>query len=403
MRGLVNCGATVAAVVLVAGCGGGTEQSGPTSSSAKPATSSTTPPPAIVAPAQLKPGKYPTTPHPPYATATTPDVGARVEAQQLAGYVVGPWAVDSTLTEPYLATYYVIDQPNVLAQFGPQGIADAAGKHNLIDGFGSVRQSTAKAVLFNTVLRFPEPADATAAATDMNAAEMQLNIRGAAPKTVAVPGHPDALASVYDIDARGVKLTTVRSFTAHGPYVFMQLAQSPDGPDPAIALVDKTIRAQIDAIEPFKPAMPPTAAQIDPTGLLALTLLVDSATTAQNAVYSGTGALHFQSNPISSTRVFQDNGVTGYVRGKTSVYQAKDPASAVNVANAFGKEVSVDGTKAADPVPALPLSRCILLANPQQFYCTAPAGNYVVEARGADVNDVHEQVAAQYILLTAKS
>ncbi|MUL78168.1 hypothetical protein [Mycolicibacterium sp. CBMA 226] len=402
MRGLVSCGAAVAVVVLAAGCGGGTEQQGATTSAAKPATSTTPPPPAIVAPAQLKPGTYPTKPHEPYGTAGDPHAGARVEAQQLAGYVVGPWQVDSTLTEPYLSTYFVIDEPGVLAQFGPESIASAAGRHNFIDGFASARESTSKSVLFNGVLRFAGPADASAAAGEMNVAALQLRIRGAEPKTVAVPEHPDALASTYDVDSRGTKLTTVRSFTAHGPYVLMQLAQSTGGPDPAIALVGKAIGAQVSAIEPFKPTADVTSVPVDPTGLLALTLLTDSPRNSQNAVYSGTGALHFQSNPVTSSRVFQDNGVMGFARGKTSVYRAKDPSSAVNVANTFGKEVSVDGTETADPVPALTLSRCILLANPKQFYCVAPAGNYVIEARGAELKDAHEQVAAQYILLTAK-
>ncbi|KIU17075.1 DUF7373 family lipoprotein [Mycolicibacterium llatzerense] len=402
MRSLVNCGAALVVAVLAAGCGGGSTQSSPATSSAKPATSTAPPPPAIVAPAQLKPGAYPTKAHEPYGTAGAPEVGAKVEAQQLAGYVVGPWEVDSTLTEPYLSTYFVIDAPGALAQFGPESIASAAGRHNFIDGFASARESATKSVLINGVLRFAGPADATAAASEMNAAALQLKIRGAEPKPVALPEHPDALASTYDVDSRGAKVTTARSFTARGPYVLIQLAQSTGGPDPAIALVAKAIGAQVRAIEPFKPAAELAAVPVDPTGLLALTLLTDAPRNSQNAVYSGTGALHFQSNPIASGKVFQDNGVTGFARGKTSVYQAKDPSSAVNVANAFGKEVSVDGTETADPVPALTLSRCILLANPKQFYCVAPAGNYAIEARGAELKDVHEQVAAQYILLTAK-
>jgi hypothetical protein len=402
MRGLGSCGAVVAVAVLAAGCGGGSTQSSPATSSAKTATSTTPPAPVIVAPAQLKPGAYPTKAHEPYGTAGAPEAGARVEAQQLAGYVVGPWQVDGTLTEPYLSTYFVIDEPGVLAQFGPESIASAAGRHNFIDGFASARESTSKSVLINGVLRFASPVDASAAAGEMNAAALQLKIRGAEPKTVAVPDHPEALASIYDIDSRGTKLTTARSFTARGPYVLIQLAQSTTGPDPAIALIAKAIGAQVAALEPFKPAVDLASVPVDPTGLLALTLLTDTPRNSQNAVYSGAGALHFQSNPISSAKVFQDNGVTGFARGKTSVYQAKDPASAVSVANTFGKEVSVDGTETADPVPALTLSRCILLANPKQFYCVAPAGNYAIEARGAELKDVHEQVAAQYILLTAK-
>lgn len=335
MRGLVSCGAVVAVALLGAGCGGGSTQSSPATSSAKPATSTTPPPPAIVAPAQLKPGNYPVKPHEPYGTAGAPEAGARLEAQQLAGYVVGPWQVDDTLIEPYLSTYFVLDEPGLLAQFGPESIATAAGRHHFVDGFASARESAAKTVLINGVLRFASPADATAAAGEMNAAALQVKIRGAEPKTVAVQEHPDALASTYDVDSRGTKVTTVRSFTAHGPYVLTQLAQSTAGPDPAIALVAKATGAQAAAIEPFKPAAELPAVPIDPTGLLALTLQTESPRNSQNAVYSGTGALHFQSDPVASSKVFQDNGVTAFARGKTSVYRAKDPASAVNVANTF--------------------------------------------------------------------
>ena len=81
-----------------------------------------------------------------------PEAGARLEAQQLAGYVVGPWQVDSTLTEPYLSTYFVIDEPGLLAQFGPESIATAAGRHKFIDGFVSARESATKTVLINGVL-----------------------------------------------------------------------------------------------------------------------------------------------------------------------------------------------------------------------------------------------------------
>ncbi|MDR3661089.1 MAG: hypothetical protein P4L86_11985, partial [Mycobacterium sp.] len=246
MQGLAKCGVAVVTAVLAAGCGGGTgQQSGGSSSSAKPTASTTLPPPpAIVAPAQLGPGTYPTKPHAPFGNVATPQAGATAEAQQLAGYVVGPWVVDATLTDPYLSTYFVLDKSSALAQLGPETIADAAGQHNMIDGFASARQSPAKAVLVNAVLRFASPADASAAAADMNGAALQLKIRGTEAKPVAVPGHPDALGSVYTIDAHGTKLTTVRSFVAQGPYVLMQLAQSPDGPDPATALVAKAIDAQ---------------------------------------------------------------------------------------------------------------------------------------------------------------
>jgi hypothetical protein len=38
---------------------------------------------------------------------------------------------------------------------------------------------------------------------------------------------------------------------------------------------------------------------------------------------------------------------------------------------------------------------------PKGFYCVAPAGRYAIEARGEQLRDVQQQVAAQYVILTA--
>lgn len=406
MKRSVRLGASVIGVVLfastAAACAGGGDTTGAGGTSA---TSAAPPPPAIVSPDRLDAGPYPKVPRPPLGQAGDPGLGATVDAQQMAAYVVGPWAVDDTLITPYLRTFYVINAPSVLQQLGPEEIAKAAGEQHLIDGFASAREVTDKASMVNAVLRFPDPASATAASTAMADASAKRAVQGITPTVTAIPGHPQTLASTYPFTARATNQTrsTIRAFTAHGPYVFMQFVQTSDGVDAAATLVAKTVDAQGPLIDQFKAADPNALANVplDPTGLMAKTIPTTTDTgPANNAVYPPRGAQHFQSNPIASAKLFEANGVTEVAIGLTNVYQTKDATAAKSVTEAFNAEVSTDGTTAAAGVPGLPDSHC--LAYPKQFYCVAPAGEYAIEVRGAKLVDVQQQVAAQYIMLTAK-
>ena len=120
---------------------------------------------------------------------------------------------------------------------------------------------------------------------------------------------------------------------------------------------------------------------------------------AKNAVYGTRGAQHFQTNPIGSQTLFKDTGITDVAMGNTNVYQTRNPGAAVMVTNSFSEEVAKEA-KPADPVTALPDSHCWAL--PKGFYCVAPAGQYAIEARSEQLLDVHQQLAAQYVMLTAK-
>jgi hypothetical protein len=253
------------------------------------------------------------------------------------------------------------------------------------------------------VLRFADPAAATAAANDLNDAAAKLPIQGTIPSAAAIPGHLGAIASTYPFTPHGTNRTfaTIRSFAAYGPYVLMQFVQSVDGFDPAAAMVAKALDLQGVAIDQFNAAPPAALAAIllDPTGLLARTIPATDASTAKNAVYGTRGAMHFQGNPLASATLFKDNGVTEVAMAKTNVYQAKDEPAAVAVTKSFGQEISDEGTKVADPVPGLPDSRCQAFA--KGFYCVAPAGRYAIEARGDQLLDAQQLVAAQYVMLTA--
>ncbi|MGK2853533.1 MAG: DUF7373 family lipoprotein, partial [Microbacteriaceae bacterium] len=336
--------------------------------------------------------------------AGDPRIGAIADAQHMADYVIGPWDADADLITPYLATYYLLDTSAGLMQFAPESVARQAENHGLVNGFASARQATDKTVMINAVLRFSDPAAAAAATVDMNAGAAAQPVRGIAPAPVTIPGHPAAAASTYPFtpSESDREWTVVRSFVPHGPFVFMQLVQAIDGLDAAAALVQKAIDAQGPRIDEFQPAPPNALAEValDPTGLLARTLpLTGSSALTKNAVYSTRGAMHFQSNPVASKTLFADTGVSAVAMAMTNVYEARSPGLASMVVGSFSKEVAAQGAEPAEAVPALPDSRCS--ARGKGFYCVAAAGRYAIEVNAEALPDAHQQMAAQYILLTA--
>jgi hypothetical protein len=406
LRRVTRFSVALTAVATVAACGANQSQSPSSGSSGSAATTSTTtatkPPPPIVAPAQLQPGKYPTAPHAVPPTAGTAAAGAIADAQRLASHVVGPWAVDPALTQAIVAPVLLLDKAATLGQLGPKSIAQAAESHRFVNGFASTRNSAEKVILLNAVLQFASPDDANQAATDMNSAATATAVKGGIPKPLAIAGHPETLASTYQVEGGGRQRTSVRAFTPAGPFVLMQFAQDPTGQDSTGTLVAKSVDAQRAKLEGFKPVDAGALADVplDPSGLLAMTLMSPSQSPTKNAEYLADAALHFQMDPNASAKTFKDNGITEVAMGLTNVFRAADPWAAVAVVNTFANEVG-EGAQPADAVPGLPLSKCASVAQGKQFYCVAPAGDYAVEAYANDLQDAHEQVAAQYILLTA--
>jgi hypothetical protein len=398
MRRTLRLGAVLAGTLMIAACGGTTDNAAPTTQPAPPTT-------PIVSPDALDVGSYPTTPRPALGVAGSAPAGIAAEAQQLADFVVGAWDVDPDMVSPYLSSTYLVTAPDALEQLGPATIAAAAAQHRMVNGFVSARQVPDRSVLVNGVLRFPDPAAATAAAAEMSQAGAQQVIQGATPTATTVPGHPDAVASTYPFTPHGTDRAwaAIRSFTPHGPYVLMQVAQSIDGLEPAATMVAKAIDLQGPLIDQFTPTPVDKLADVplDPTGMLVRTIPaeVGTAPATKNAAYGARGAVHFQSNPVGSATLFEDAGVTVVAMGETNVYEAKDGPSASLVANSFGKEVDVDGVSPADPVPALPGSRCLQF--PQGFYCVASGDRYAIEVQAEQLKDAHQQVAAQYVMLTA--
>ena len=277
-----------------------------------------------------------------------------------------------------------------------------AGRHHFVNGFASARTLEQKKLLVNAVLRFEDDADAAAAATEMGETALkQPGIDGPARKA-AIPGHPEAQASTYTaLDRQIGKFNAAQSFTAHGPYVLMQQAQSTESVDVATQLVAKTLDLQGPAIDKFRATDLAEFADItiDPTGLLARTIPVDEedATVTQNTTYEQRGALHFQNDPVRSAKLFSDTGTDLVAVAKTNVYEAEDAAGAAKIVDGFLAEVK-PMSQPANAVKNLPGSHCLRLQD-GGFYCLASADRYAIETSGSKLLESQQLAAAQYVML----
>jgi hypothetical protein len=349
---------------------------------------------------KLDVGPYPTQPSQPLGQAGDPDRGVFVESQRMANNVVGPWEVDPTVTGWFGFGATVLPNVGALAQIGPESFAAAASQHGYINGFASARTADGQKILLNAVLRFADPGAAAAAATDFGDIASKT---GDGVQPAQVPGHPETKAASYTQTegSTGKKWNAVRAFTAHGQYVFMQLAQAIDGPDTAVGLVAKTIDLQGPAIDQFRATDPSEFADIslDPTGLLARTLPVPDkdATPIQNATYEQRGSLQFQTDPARSAKLFSDVGMDLAAMAKTNVYQTKDAAGAGKIVDGFYAELQPT-SQPAKPVNNLPNSRCLQLQD-KTFYCLGTADKYAIETTADKLLDAQQQVAAQYAML----
>ena len=358
------------------------------------------PPPGIVDIALLDVGNYPTKPTP-LGTAGTPEIGAIVEGQRMANFVIGPWEADPSLIGSYVDSALVLKNATALNFVLPDPLAGVAARHNFVTGFSTARDGTGK-VLRNAVLRFPDPPAATAAAKEFGEAAAVEAVLVPPVQPAPIPGHPDATSFSH---VSG-ETTVVRAFTARGPYVLVQTAEAAAGLDTATGLIARTLDQQGLLIDQFTPTDPAKLADlpIDPTGLLARTLpvSVNVASVNQRAVYEPRGSLQFQTDPTRSAALFDKTGMIRQANAATAVYETRDAQGAQDLVDGFFAEVSATG-KPVDPVENLPGSRCLDLSTGRaaNFYCLTTADRFAVEAQSAQLRDARQKTAAQYVMLMA--
>ncbi|MFI5506041.1 hypothetical protein ACIA48_01120 [Mycobacterium sp. NPDC051804] len=329
----------------------------------------------------------------------------------MAEHVVGPWEVDAAFTHGVRPTNVLADA-TVLRQLLPKKLAAVASKYNYVTGFSSARRTEPDdKSLVNAVLRFPDPQSAAAAATELSDLSLQPDLDENLPpaQPVNVPNHPDTHASTFEFTPSGstTPQTSVSAYTAHGPYVLHQYADTFDGVGPAADRVAKTLDQQIPAIDSFAPTAVTelTGLAVDEGGLLARTVpqIGDQIPVGTNLVYGPRATLHFQMSPQTSAQVFTDLGMDLWARGKAFVYQVRDSESAEKLLEQFVRESQDSGLKPVASVPNLPDSRCMHVEDPSGSgdVCYAVADRYVIEGSSAQLTDVHQQTAAQYAMLMA--
>ncbi len=371
-------------------------------------------------PSLLDPGKYPISPLPPLGEAGTDQAGRLVEGRRMAAYVAGPWQADPALSGPgSTGTATVVTTFDQLSKVVWIPIMGGAFNLPFVAGFSSERQTAGpnpQLLLRNAVLRFANAASAAAAAQGMHARAMSMpRIPSATPivtepeQAIPIPGHPDGAAALLTFQDGAQTVRELSVFTAHGPYVLVQVARCVAGPDCEAPLAARTIDRQIPLINTFRPtdANQFAALPLDPTGLVARTLPLpaDQATPMSGAAYEAAGALHLEDDPVQVGLALAAAGVDFVSVNLAVLYQAKDPASAQTLTDAYSDiAAKTPAAQAASPVPGLPQSRCTRVAGASglvpHYWCLAASGRYTIKTIARQLDSAQQQIAAQYRILT---
>jgi len=389
---IAELAAAVAAVSLLAGCTTVTNGEATKDPSFKRGD-------AIVS--LLNPGNYPTAPKPGPALKQEAETGRIYDGERMGDYVVGPWEVDPRLLDVDATSTGLLLSAKVLSTASDE----IAKKHQFIYGFGSARGTGSNADhprgLQNLVLRFPNPDLAAAAAADLYT-QYPLAHDPTAKLDIPVPGHPETRA--FQFMMPGGDFATL-TFTARGPYVLTQFATAQESADVAMQLAAKTLDLQGPRIDGFRPTDPSQFAsmKLDPDGLLRRTLPTQERIVNQG-LWGPRGYLHFDDEPVATSAALTEAGVDVIAIRGTHVLQARDAASASQLAAKL--LTTTTGAEPGAAVPGLPSAKCISAVNDRikarVSICAAAVDRWAFESYSIQPFDATQKMAAQYLLLTAK-
>jgi hypothetical protein len=384
-------------------------------------TSVTTRPPAPgpVNAAMLDAGRYPTTPAPPAGAAASEVAGRLVEGHRMAAYTVGPWQVDPDLTAHQPSDVAVVENYDQLGlKVVWAWVAGGAWALPFEVGFVSQRASAAdpKTLLRNAVLRFGDDRSAAVAAQGFYDKAMAFpRVETIMPvvtepeQSIPIPGHPDSHAALITYQEGADRRQELIVATHHGPYVLVQIVHCANGSDCTAPLAAHTLDLQIPLIDTFTPTDPKQFASLplDPTGLVARTLPLppDQATSTSGATYPPAGALHLENAPVTIGPALTAAKVDTVSVNLSTVYQAGTPDAAEKLLQVYADTVAAtNSAQPADNVPGLPQSRCTRIPGAggliPHHWCLATAGRYLIKTVARQLDTAHQQVAAQYRMLS---
>lgn len=348
----------------------------------------------------LQPGNYRTTPRSPEEVRTPENIDIQ-EALRLGATV--PMIMNAN---PRLVFNRVEAARKALTQKHPPQYTSfdfTSTMPGFVVGWETVGQRRENSVHGRTVeltiLRFAEPHQAAHAAKFLSDADL----RGSYPPTgtIAIPGYPTAIGHI-------TKSGSISAWVPQG--TFMVKAWVGAGvdipPDPAglADFLETILDNQFTSLQNYEPTPPDKTDKlpVDRDGLLQYTL-VGSEFTAE-AVMTPDVALNFLQRPDLVKRAFEDAHVDLAVHAATKIYRAVDPAAADRL-KAFFASQQASGVQPVDAPPGLPTAHCT--ADPEEtssHSCIFTTGRYTVVIEGSNqIQDLHQQVAAQYLLLDQAS
>lgn len=393
MRNISAHSAFAALILLLSACGGSPEAA----TSALPEVDIT----------KLDSGNYPTTPID-VETTRSPHSGAALEAVRIGAvtpvpfdydhrFVYAQLRIDRAITGDKPAAY-----PGTEFQSGKEALAAIPG---VVAGWRTSGQRRdhfdAGRGISTMTQRF----------ADSDQSRFAYEALGRHTKGVPdeIPGYPDAQVRVAI--TKGVYVTQyMRAWLVRGDMLIHVEVTDPVSAHYDVAanaeIVKRFFDKQLEMLEAYAstPVNEFDTLPLDVDGMMSRTLSVEKDTTGR--VYPAQALEHLASRPDRLTPAMSDAGVDYASFATGSVYRTSDPAAAIRYMAAEEADSTTDPKYTqVDSPPNMPGAHCYNTEPGEKYtsstppICITTVGRFVIKSVGANIQDAHQRLAAQYKLL----
>ncbi len=355
--------------------------------------------------ATLDVGNYPTQPRQ-VGTVANLDQGRFIEAERLGDYVPTPADIDPRFihTNPSIASVFLDAEAALGKIMAVDRFAEVAP--DFIGGFVSSAETKPNNMgldMVNAVMIFPSAQKAATAAIELE----KLDFGYAPNQPIEIPGYPAAKAHWQpDQQSIGSWYATGNLVIYTWLFDYLKIYVETVDKQALLDLTRKSLDTIVGSVAKFVPT-PSTdlmTLQRDRDGMLGRTAPRPREDSWINppGVYAGRTARHFLSDPVSATKMIDDNGIDLYANDGAEVYRARDIAAARATRDELGG-LTRKFTSAAAP-HNLPSARCKEYIGRQQriairFYCAVSYDRYAAYVWSNQLLDAQQRISAQYALL----
>lgn len=337
------------------------------------------------------------------------------EAQRLADYVAMPSEADPSYVEDgwLLRTHIVLDH-RTLGNLVINDTFDDVAK-DLVAGWvnaettGGETQAPRRTANI-AVLMFPDAATAKAVGPVLEHDDFTFNTTN---QPVTIP-QPDTIAHWRP------DISSIGSWTVHDRYVvYIKVVDDTKAPDlpSLVGHVDRLLKVQIPLLDQFVPTPAADLPRIalDPDGLLGRTL--PSAPEAPfrpepDGVYTGRGIMTLLLNSNATTLAkLRENQIDQAAFGNAVVFRSRTAEGADGLYKRWrlSENLDKDTRLVAPPSGITDPVECVAQYNQYAgretllgHLCMMRVDRYVVQARSKQLPELHQQMSAQYALLTSR-